>query len=178
MPAVPAADHGQTVFLFNSIEPASGNAILQPVLQYGGSAAGGGAYWAVASWYLVGDQTYYTTPIQVSVGDSLNGVITLTSASGSSYNYVSSFSNIAGTTLTATGAAELVWATETLEAYGVTSPSDYPTGSTIFSAINLSTSSGTPSVTWNPVSDSEDGLITTINIQGATDAELTINYPS
>jgi hypothetical protein len=166
------------VFLFNSIEPASFNAILQPVLQYGPSAAGGGEYWAVASWYLVGAQTYYTSPIQVSVGDSLNGVVSLTSTSSTSFNYVSSFSNVNSTALTANGAAELVWATETLEAYGVTSSSDYPAGSTVFCDINLSTSSGTPSVTWSPVSDPDDGLITTVNIQGATGAEITINYPS
>jgi hypothetical protein len=164
--------------LFNSIEPASGNAILQPVLQYGPSAAGGGGYWAIASWYLVGGQTYHTSPIQVSVGKSLDGIITLTSTSGSSYNYVTSFSNVAGTTLTATGAAQLVWATETLESYSVTSSSDYPTGSTVFSAINLKTSSGTPSVTWGPVSDTADGLITTVNTQGATNAKITIKYPA
>ncbi|KAF8319997.1 hypothetical protein DL93DRAFT_2153037 [Clavulina sp. PMI_390] len=52
VPPAPQTNNGQTIFLFNSIEPAQGNAILQPVLQWGGSAAGGGAYWAVASWYL------------------------------------------------------------------------------------------------------------------------------
>lgn len=52
VPAAPTTNHQQTIFLFNSIEPASGNAILQPVLQYGPSAAGGGSYWAVASWYV------------------------------------------------------------------------------------------------------------------------------
>ncbi|KAJ7105024.1 hypothetical protein C8R44DRAFT_858749, partial [Mycena epipterygia] len=36
---------GCTVFLFNSIEPNSGDAILQPVLQYGG-----GAFWTLATW--------------------------------------------------------------------------------------------------------------------------------
>ncbi|KAJ7104990.1 hypothetical protein C8R44DRAFT_886994 [Mycena epipterygia] len=47
VPAVPATNHGQTVFLFNSIEPNSGDAILQP---YGPSAARGGAFWALATW--------------------------------------------------------------------------------------------------------------------------------
>jgi hypothetical protein len=149
---------------------------LQPVLQFGPSAAGGGSYWAVASWYLVGSQTYYTTPVRVSVGQSLNGVITLTSHSGSSYNYITSFSNVAGTSLTATGAAQLVWATETLEAYAVTSSSDYPAGSTVFYPINIRTSAGTPSVSWTAVSDTTDGLITTINTQGATNAKITITY--
>ena len=178
VPPVPRTNHGQTVFLFNSIEPAAGNAILQPVLQYGPSAAGGGAYWAVASWYLVGGNTYHTTPINVSVGKSLEGVITLTGHSGNTYNYVTSFSNVAGTTLRATGSAQLVWATETLEAYQITSASDYPSGSTVFSSINLKTSGGTPSVNWNPVSDTADNLITTVNVQGAKNAKITIKYPS
>ena len=180
VPAVPTANNGQTVFLFNSIEPASGNAILQPVLQFGPSAAGGGSYWAVASWYLVGGQTYYSSLVSsLSVGDSLNAVITLTGSSGNSYNYVSSFSNVDGTTLTATGADQLVWATETLEAYGITSSSDYPTGSTVFSSINLVLSDGsTPSVTWAPVSDTKDGLITTVNVDGAVGAGITIAYPA
>lgn len=176
VPAAPTSNHGQTVFLFNSIEPASGNAILQPVLQYGPSAAGGGTYWAVASWYLVGSQTYYTTPVRTSAGATLNGVITLTSVSGSKYNYVTSFSNVSGTSLTATGSAQLVWATETLEAYAVSSISDYPAGSTVFSNINIQTSAGTPAVTWSAVSDSADGLKTTVNTQGATNAKITIAY--
>ncbi|KAF8313640.1 hypothetical protein DL93DRAFT_2097674 [Clavulina sp. PMI_390] len=177
VPAVPASNVGQTLFTFNSIEPASGNAILQPVLQYGPSAAGGGSYYAVASWYLVGSQTYYTSPVKVSTGATLNGVITLTSSSGSSYNYVTSFSNISGTSLTATGSAQLVWATETLEVYGVSAASQFPTGSTVFSGINLKLSSGaTPSVSWSAVSSSADGVTTTINTQGATNAEVTIKY--
>lgn len=33
VPPTPVTDHGQTVFLFNSLEPLGQNAILQPVLQ-------------------------------------------------------------------------------------------------------------------------------------------------
>ena len=179
VPPAPRTYHGQTVFLFNSIEPASFNAILQPVLQYGPSAAGGSAYWTVASWYVVGSQAYYTKLARVAVGQSLQGVITLTgSTSGGKYNYVSSFSNVGGTTLTLSNAAQLVWATETLESYNVVTGSDYPQGSTVFSAINIKTTAGTPSVQWTPVSDSADQLSTTVNVQGATGAKVTIKYPS
>src|SRR5271170_5945542 len=54
VPPAPTTNNGQTIFLFNSIEPGTYNAILQPVLQWGPSYAGGGAFWTVASWYLVG----------------------------------------------------------------------------------------------------------------------------
>jgi len=177
VPAVPKTNHDQTVFLFNSIELNAGDAIIQPVLQYGPSAAGGGAFWAVASWYLDSENTFFTTPVRTSAGATLDGLITLTSSSGSSFNYVTSFSNIAGTSLTVTGADELTWATETLEAYAVTEASDYPAGSTKFSNINLKLESGaTPSVSWDHVNDSADGISTAINTNGATNAAITITY--
>ncbi|KAJ7779777.1 hypothetical protein B0H16DRAFT_725521 [Mycena metata] len=177
VPPVPATDNGQTIFLFNSIEPNAGDAIIQPVLQFGGSAAGGGSYWAVATWYLDSANTFFTTPVQTSAGATLNGVITLTGSSGSSYNYLSQFSNIPGTALDIIGSTELTWATETLEAYGVTEISDYPAGSTVFTGINLQLASGAvPSVSWATTDDTADGLSTTVNTNGASNARITIKY--
>jgi hypothetical protein len=49
VPSNPATNGG-TIFFFNGIEPSVQTYILQPVLQYGSSAAGGGNYWAIASW--------------------------------------------------------------------------------------------------------------------------------
>ncbi|KAJ6626490.1 hypothetical protein B0H10DRAFT_522821 [Mycena sp. CBHHK59/15] len=176
VPAVPSTWNGQTLFLFNSIEPSTGDAIMQPVLQYGPSAAGGGEYWTVATWYLYGSNIFYTTPVQVSVGQTLNGIVSLVGQSGSTYTYNSQFTNIGGTALTVDGREQLTWATETLEAYGVTAASDYPTGSTVFSGINLALTSGTPSVFWSHVDDIADGLTTSIGVNGATDGQITIHY--
>ncbi|KAJ6631810.1 hypothetical protein B0H10DRAFT_340 [Mycena sp. CBHHK59/15] len=177
VPPVPATWVGQTIFLFNSIEPATFDAIMQPVLQYGGSAAGGGEFWAVASWYLYGDNVFFTTPVQVGVGQALNGEVQLVGTSGSTFNYLSSFTNIGGTALQVDGGEELAWATITLEAYGVTEASDYPAGSTVFSATNLELSTGVfPSITWSTVNDPADGLSTTVNVGGSTAAEFTIKY--
>lgn len=168
---------GQTIFLFNSIEPANGDAILQPVLQWGPSAAGGGTYWAVATWYLVGSDVYHTTPVKVSVGKELHGRILLKSSSGSKYDYQAEFTNIDDTSLKATGSAELVWATETLEVYGMKKKSDYPDSKTVFEDIALETKSdSSPSVKWSAVSDSDDGVTATINTQGSKSAKVTINY--
>jgi len=44
VPNAPSSNGG-TIFLFNGIAPTAQNWILQPVLQYGVSAAGGGNYW-------------------------------------------------------------------------------------------------------------------------------------
>ncbi|KAF7318632.1 hypothetical protein HMN09_00374600 [Mycena chlorophos] len=177
VPPVPKAENGQTVFLFNSIEPNSGHAILQPVLQYGGSAAGGGQYWAVASWYLVGNSTFHTKPVKVSAGKKLNGIITLLSSSGSTHDYHTAFTNVDGTALKASNAAELTWATETLEAYSIKSINDYPAGSTVFTDINLKLKNGNvPSVSWAHSDDTKDGLSTVIDTSGAKNAKITIKY--
>ncbi|KAJ7227580.1 hypothetical protein B0H12DRAFT_1265159 [Mycena haematopus] len=177
VPPVPATNHGQTLFLFNSLVPAASGAIMQPVLQWGPSAAGGGAYWAVASWYVSGDNTFYTTPLQVGVGQVLNGEVQLVGTSGNTYNYNSAFTNIGGTSLTVDGSEELQWATVTLETYSTTSASDYPTGSTVFSGINLELSNGQfPNPNWAAVSDPSDGISTTINVGGSTSAKVTITY--
>jgi hypothetical protein len=179
VPPVPATDNGQLVYLFNSIEPAGGQAILQPVLQYGRSPAGGGSYWAATAWYVVGTQSYYGSLASVSVGDTLTGEITLTSTDGTNYNYVSDFSGISGATITVQGSQQLVWATETLEAYGVTTASDYPSGSTAFYAIGITLSDGSnPPTSWSTVSDPDDGLSATVNIDGSVNAQVTIGYPS
>lgn len=177
VPSNPGTDHGQVVFLFNSIEPASENAILQPVVQYGPSAAGGGSYWSVASWYVSGSSSYYSTLITVQPGDLLIGVMNLINDNGDgTYNYLSQFTNIQGSALQLNNSPELMWCTETLEAYGVTERSDYPPGGTIFSQINVGTTSGTPDISWTTQSDVPDTLVCTVNTDGASDAVITIAY--
>ncbi|KAK6966617.1 hypothetical protein R3P38DRAFT_3414148 [Favolaschia claudopus] len=178
-----------TIFLFNAIQPNASSTILQPVLQYGPSAAGGGSFWAVASWYVNYPNTFFTTPVRTSPGATLNGIITLTSSSNSSssnltsnsssstFSYNSQFTNIPGTSLNISGAAELTWATETLEVYGVTAKSDYPAGSTVFSGINLELADGnTPNISWVKEDDTADGVSATVNTDGATNARITVNY--
>ena len=110
-------------------------------------------------------------------GDELTGVIALSSQSGSSFDYTSTFSSHpqAGT-LSLTGSAELVWATETLECYGITAASDYPAGTTVFNNIQVTTTGGTPDLSWSVVSDSADGVTATVNVDGATNGVVTITY--
>jgi hypothetical protein len=63
VPPAPSTNSGQTIFLFNGIQNTGANfGILQPVLQWGISAAGGGSYWAIANWYVTsGGQAFYST---------------------------------------------------------------------------------------------------------------------
>lgn len=126
VPSAPATYDGQTIFQFNSIEPASGDSIMQPVLQYGPSAAGGGNYWTVASWYVTSTQAFYTTLVRVNVGQFLAGDIKLNWKRRSYCSYTSDFYEINGTSLTISYIPELVWCTETLEVYGVDQCSEFP----------------------------------------------------
>jgi hypothetical protein len=126
VPAAPISHSGQTIFLFNGIQ--NGTMIYQPVLQWGGSAAGGGEFWSVASWFADGQggSAFFSTLVQVNPGDVLIGVMTLTSQSAAGFSYNCEFQGIANTSLAISDVQELTWCIETLEAYGVNSASDYP----------------------------------------------------
>jgi hypothetical protein len=159
VPAEPATSSNQLIYLFNGITRFSNNsAILQPVLQWGASPDGGGPSWAVASWYVhTTGQAFYTPLVRVNVGDTLVGVMTLTGRSGRTFNYSSEFQGIAGTNLAVQNIDELLWCSETLEAYGVTQCSDYPASRlTAFREIGIQTGNVVPNVTWgveNEVTD-------------------------
>jgi hypothetical protein len=157
VPPAPATDHGQTIFLFNGIQ--NSTMIYQPVLQWGPSAAGGGSYWAVASWYVDGQggAAFHSTLVRVNPGDVLIGIMTQTGASGGQFSYNCVFQGIANTGLPISNVQELTWNIETLEAYGMQQCSDYPnTNFTAMTGIDLQTSAGHPAITWapaNPVTD-------------------------
>jgi hypothetical protein len=152
VPPAPATDHGQTIFLFNGIQ--NSTMIYQPVLQWGRSAAGGGSYWSVASWYADGQggQAFHTTLQQVNPGQVLVGVMTQTGQSGSQFSYNCEFVGIANTGLPITNVQELTWNIETLEAYACQQCSDYPNANfTAFFNIDFQTSAGRPAITWSAV---------------------------
>ena len=178
VPAAPATANGQTIFLFNGIQ--NSTMIYQPVLQWGPSAAGGGAYWSIASWYADGQtgQSFYTTPVRVNVGDLLTGVMTQTGTSGGLHSYSCEFVGIANTTLAITNVQELTWCIQTLEAYGVTAATDYPdTFSTPMTKIDLRTGTTHPALTWtatNTVTDTGQHTIVVDN--NSTTGEVDICY--
>jgi hypothetical protein len=178
VPPAPAAYHGQTLFQFNSIEPSSYKAILQPVLQYGESEAGGGEYWAVASWYVTGNNAYYSSLVTVSTGDTLTGVIKLSSSSGKKFNYTCEFTGIAETNFPITNIAQLTWCTETLEVYGVHECTEFPnTAYSEMLGIELQTGDKVPTVKWAPTdAKTHCGVKTTIVTNGGSDGAVRIDY--
>lgn len=82
VPSYPS-ESGATVYLFNGIEPASGAWILQPVLQYGPNVAGGGDYWAIASWLVSSTEAFYSPLEIVNPGNTIFGYTEMTAISGS-----------------------------------------------------------------------------------------------
>ena len=180
VPPAPATQSDQTIFLFNGIDPSNPSAaILQPVLQWGGSAAGGGPYWSVASWYVLGSgEAFHTDLVKVNVGDELLGVMTLTGQTAGGFSYVSEFQGIPGTSLPVQDVAELVWCNETLEAYNITACSDYPdTDLTALRSISLTTGGTSPPLSWTPVNQVTDcGQHAVVVSNSATAGEVDLYY--
>jgi len=74
VPNNPAAGYtGQLLYFFTGLEY-DGTSILQPVVWYGVSPAGGGAGWFAAVWYVYnGNANYVTSPVvQVSSGQTIH----------------------------------------------------------------------------------------------------------
>jgi hypothetical protein len=173
-------DPGEVVFLFNGIQNYGANfGILQPVLQWGVSAAGGGAYWSVASWYVTsGGQAFHTNLVRVNPDDTLIGVMTKTGQNGTAFSYTSQFQGIAGTELPVQNIAELMWCNETLEAYGINAAGNYPnTPLTEFTEINIRTGANVPAITWTPVDRVTDtGQHGVVDSNSASYGEVDIFY--
>jgi hypothetical protein len=182
VPPQPPSQDGQLLYLFNGIEPADGSWILQPVLQWGQSPAGGGNSWAVASWFVEAGpngHAFHTTPVQVNTGDTLVGVMTLAGASANGvFNYESSFDGIPGTTLPAKSPQQLVWCVQTLEAYGIQQCSDYPAGMTAFGAIEIADEEGDDfALEWAAPNDPKDcGQHTVVVSNANPGGEVDIAY--
>jgi len=122
--------NGALIYLFNGMEPSTFKWILQPVLQYGASPAGGGNYWGIASW-LVGSKAYHSPLATVNPKDALRGYTKITSVSSGTIHWkVSAKDNTTGASSAlnahSTG-LQWTWALAgVLEVYGVTSCSEFP----------------------------------------------------
>jgi len=172
VPSAPTSQRNQTLFLFNGMQDGttSTSYIVQPVLQWGPSAAGGGKYWAITNWYVSSSQAFYGTLATVSPGTTLQGVMQQTAVSGSNYSYNSSFVGYpASTALQVNNVPQAYWAAETLEAYGVTNVSNqYPPDAKVaLSSIQILKGSTNASISW-----------TTAHASGATQRATVVSNSS
>jgi hypothetical protein len=86
VPPAPAQTSG-TLYYFPGLQPsisnpAGGCGILQPVMQWGGSPAGGGSYWSIGAWWWSvngSNNGYHSGLSTVSTNDQVSGQMTETS---------------------------------------------------------------------------------------------------
>ena len=136
VPPAPTSNDGQTVFFFPGMEDANDVvSIIQPVLQYGPSAAGGGNNWAIASWNCCPSGTAdYSTLVSVHSGDVIQGTVKSTCSAGtescSTWNITTADETSGQSTALSNSPSEgqtFNWAFGgVLEAYKIAQCSDYP----------------------------------------------------
>lgn len=149
VPAAPSAG-GAVIFFFPGAEPSDGSTVLQPVLQYGVSSAGGGNYWAAASWYCCpSGWSHYSPLINVSTGDTIAGTMSSTCSGGTCDWTITTTDQTTGqtSTLPAAGVTTpfIYNYGAVLEAHLLTNCNQYPaTGTTTFSNLVLKDQNGNP----------------------------------
>jgi len=148
VPPSPKSNDGQCLYFFPGFEDINHViSIVQPVLQWGeGCYISGGAYWLIASWNCcITGTTWYSTPLDVSVGDTILGTITPTCKAGKNYcatwNVVSEDKTTGKkTTLAKTAADNQIWNWAfgaVSEDYGVVQCSDFPDDSSLTFTVHL-----------------------------------------
>jgi len=153
VPPEPATRSGQTIFLFVAMQDTIPMTLL-PALQWGPSAAGGGDYWSVASWYVGGTTgaVFHGELVPVNVGDELTGVISLVGRQRAHCDYRCGFEGLANADLPVFKVRDLSRCGEVLAAYGIQQCSDYPDGSAMgFRNIELMKGFRRPALAWQPV---------------------------
>ncbi len=148
VPPAPASNDRQCDYFFPGFEDSNHViSILQPVLQWGeGCGYIGGAYWRIASWNCcMQGTTWYSTPVDVSVGDTIQGTIAPTCKPGKKYcptwNVVSKdVTTGKKTTLAKTPADGQIWNWAfgaVSEDYGIVQCSDFPNNSALTFTVHL-----------------------------------------
>ena len=187
VPLPPTNESSQTIFLFNGLcPPAYWTWILQPVLQWGVSGAGGGNYWAISNWYQSsGSDNYCDSLIRVSPGTILQGIMKLTRDSAGIFDYNSSFIvdsagvKLLGCNLQVNNIGNILTkAYQALEIYGATGCADYPADTVVkMTDIQIKTGSIYPSLMWTPADFVfEYGQNTNIISNSSSNGEVDIRF--
>lgn len=164
VPSPPNFKADQTIYIFIALQGGfitenGGNSdhILQPVLQWGWSPAGGGNYWSICNWHVTNNnQFFYDSLIKVNPGTTLEGVIKLTTATNGQYTYRSFFEGYS-TGLEVSNLPELNSFYVTLEAYNVYSCNEYPADEKVrMKNINIMTGNTYPKILWFPSQEFKD----------------------
>jgi len=161
VPPNPSSNGGQILYTFNGLvntyQPGDSDSyldedIIQPVLQYGTTPAGGGNYWAMASWYVTADGTaLFSTVLKVKVADTIFGIMQETTPD---HWFISGNDTNSGksTSLKVSKGATTKfepWAFVTLEVYQVSNCNQYPTnGKILYTNLAITSTSGPETPSW------------------------------
>ncbi|KAF7302429.1 hypothetical protein HMN09_00876800 [Mycena chlorophos] len=198
VPPAPSTFDSQIVFVSAgvvSLDPTTGEpaSILRSALQYGGSWAQGGPFYTyVIQLELPGPEPGYlqvsaiggnATSQSIEPGQTLDPYIVfdseLTEEEPGTYWYITGFANVGGDL-----SLEIGWETPPpmviveLEEEGVTSASDYPTGSVVLQNINLNmTVSGPPEISWTTTVDPSADVQINVEQDGSQNAQIEFVFP-
>lgn len=176
-PAIPNA--GQTIFLFNGLQNLAGSNLLQPVLQWGTSKAGGGQYWTISNWYIDDSgHVCYSDCLQVLSGQVITGIVSLGQESNGLCTYTVGFDGYPDLDLSVSNVTPSAVAVEVLEAYQMGNINEYPDApSTVMSSIFIAAEGNAPHLNWNTQNDHGGfGEHTTIVSSANPNGELEIFY--
>jgi hypothetical protein len=169
VPQPPAEKSNQTIFIFIGMQ--NMDFILQPVLQWGESAAGGGQFWSIGNWYTDGNEkdTYCTDLQPVEPGQELKARIQLLEQIDRSFKYVASFSDDNSLGLEKDNVVELQFANIVLESYKVTSPAQYPVNRSLrISEVAMTVGQSPITPAWQLEADNEGPNIRILGTPGNT----------
>merc|ERR1712232_912643 len=157
-PAVPS--NIEILYYWPGTEPDDNSFVIQPVLQYGAGPAGGGQYWAIASWY-VGDRAFFSNLVDAEVGDMMFGSMEQTdsiSSNNSTWTIISENVNSdESVSLVMDGIITQTYAYCVLEAYNlINCATQYPANTTSEPFTNLVTDVAGQSSTPQWVSRTKD----------------------
>ena len=184
VPSSPSSNDGQTIFYFIGSTDTQGYLILQPVLQWGSAADGGGAYWVIASWAVSsGGTVAYSTPQTVSAGDTINGTIDYVGSGTCGQNSRECYSIFAKDT-TSGSSSSLTnqdvngqWVLYgTLESYNIKSCSDYSSGGSLsLGSLSVSDRTGKVTPSWSTYVNSNASPQCSFSVK-TTSTTITLYY--
>jgi hypothetical protein len=179
VPPEPTREDGQLIYIFNGLQDSPVTHILQPVLQWGVSRAGGGNNWSVASWFVGSGDSFRTKAVEVQPGDVLTGLMKLLDDhAGNFFFYICEFEGIAATNLSINTTNQMVEPVQVLECYTVTECRDFPaTLKTTMGSIDVSTANGSLALNFKSAdADTDCGLHTTVTNNSAGAGQVDIYY--
>jgi len=142
----------QTLFMFTGLEDGEGDEIIQPVIQFGPSYAGGAQYWAVANWWVTSSgQALYSTLVKIKPADKIYGSMVQKGDNSGVWTISALVNNKQPSSLVVENIAPQAMASCTLEVYGVNACTDYPSdGSITFTGLSLADEGSIVKPTWSP----------------------------